>query len=233
MNGNKDLFELVRPSDVEHRDVIGGKRFERELRVNAEVAATGATNGPEQIGVFRRRTCKSLTVGSDDTRRREPVARKTVGTHVESDTAAEHETGNADRFASTVRDGKTRRTQRRIHVLVLRPASNARLTGGGKASIFRDGLHRVIDDYRLPAHVELMGAKGSITWRLEPLRDYRDGFDVDNRPSYLSWLWQLNRGIFKSPWAKHETWTLSVWHTEDDAARYVANFAEFATAVTA
>ena len=39
-------------------------------------------------------------------------------------------------------------------------------------------------------------------------------------------------GVFKSPWTKQETWTLSVWHTEDDAKRYVDNFEEFAAAVS-
>ena len=43
---------------------------------------------------------------------------------------------------------------------------------------------------------------------------------------------QQNRGVFKSPWTKQETWTLSVWHTEDDAKRYVDNFEEFAAAVS-
>jgi glutamate-1-semialdehyde 2,1-aminomutase len=100
-------------------------------------------------------------------------------------------------------------------------------------AIFREGLDRVIDDYRLPAHVELMGAKGSITWRLEPLKDYRDGFDVVSEPSYLSWLWQLNRGIFKSPWAKWESWTTSVVHEDAEAQRYVDNFEELAQALTA
>jgi glutamate-1-semialdehyde 2,1-aminomutase len=38
--------------------------------------------------------------------------------------------------------------------------------------------------------------------------------------------------VFKSPWTKQETWTLSVAHTEDDAQRYIANFEEFAAAVT-
>jgi glutamate-1-semialdehyde 2,1-aminomutase len=99
--------------------------------------------------------------------------------------------------------------------------------------VLHDGLDKVIESYRLPAHLETMGAKGAITWRAEPLRDYRDGFDVADQPSYLSWLWQLNRGIFKSPWAKWESWTTSVAHTDDEAQRYVDNFAELAEALTA
>jgi glutamate-1-semialdehyde 2,1-aminomutase len=90
----------------------------------------------------------------------------------------------------------------------------------------------VIDEYRLPANVQTLGAKGSITYRPTPVREYRDGLDIDDRPSYLAWLWQLNRGVFKSPWAKWESWTTSIAHTDEDARRYVDNFAELAGALT-
>jgi glutamate-1-semialdehyde 2,1-aminomutase len=100
-------------------------------------------------------------------------------------------------------------------------------------AVFRQGVNAVIAEYRLPAHLETLGAKGSITWRSEPLHDYRDGLAVADQPSYLSYLWQLNRGVFKSPWAKWESWTTSVAHSQDDARRYVDNFAGFAQAITA
>jgi glutamate-1-semialdehyde 2,1-aminomutase len=96
-----------------------------------------------------------------------------------------------------------------------------------------DGLTSVIEKTGLPAYVSGVGAKGSVIYSTKPVREYRDAVGIDERISYLAWLFQQNRGVFKSPWTKQETWTLSVWHTEDDAARYVANFEEFATAVTA
>ena len=43
---------------------------------------------------------------------------------------------------------------------------------------------------------------------------------------------QQNRGVFKSPWAKMETWTLSIVHSDEDARRYVENFEAFAAAVS-
>jgi glutamate-1-semialdehyde 2,1-aminomutase len=64
------------------------------------------------------------------------------------------------------------------------------------------------------------------------VKEYRDSVGVDERITYLAWLFQQNRGVFKSPWTKQETWTLSVWHTEEDARRYIDNFAEFAAAIT-
>jgi glutamate-1-semialdehyde 2,1-aminomutase len=96
----------------------------------------------------------------------------------------------------------------------------------------KDGLTSVIESTGLPASVSGVGAKGSVIYSTKPVREYRDAVGIDERISYLAWLFQQNRGVFKSPWTKQETWTLSVWHTEDDAARYVANFEEFAKAVT-
>ncbi|MGB7806734.1 MAG: aspartate aminotransferase family protein [Actinomycetota bacterium] len=96
----------------------------------------------------------------------------------------------------------------------------------------KDGLTSVIEKYRLPAYVTGLGAKGSVIYSTKPVREYRDAVGIDERLSYLAWLVQQNRGVFKSPWTKQETWTLSVWHTEDDAKRYVDNFEEFAAAVS-
>ncbi|HEY4659139.1 MAG TPA: aminotransferase class III-fold pyridoxal phosphate-dependent enzyme, partial [Gemmatimonadaceae bacterium] len=97
----------------------------------------------------------------------------------------------------------------------------------------KDGLRAVIDRYGLPCSVSGVGAKGSVIHSKQPVREYRDAVGIDERISYLAWLFQQNRGVFKSPWTKQETWTLSVWHTEDDAARYVDNFEAFAAALTA
>jgi glutamate-1-semialdehyde 2,1-aminomutase len=94
------------------------------------------------------------------------------------------------------------------------------------------GLTEVINKYRLPAYVAGLGAKGSVIYSATPVREYRDSLAIDERVTYLAWLFQQNRGVFKSPWSKQETWTLSVWHTEDDANKYIANFEEFAAAVS-
>ena len=90
----------------------------------------------------------------------------------------------------------------------------------------------VIEKYRLPASMKLLGAKGSIDWHREPIHEYRDLWDIDDRIPQLAWLWQLNRGVFKSPGSKWESWTASIVHTDEDVARYVDNFEELAAAVT-
>ena len=98
--------------------------------------------------------------------------------------------------------------------------------------VMKDGLSSVVEKYEMPCYVTGLGAKGSVIYSEQPVREYRDAVGIDERISYLAWLFQQNRGVFKSPWTKQETWTLSVAHTEDDAQRYIANFEEFAAAVT-
>jgi glutamate-1-semialdehyde 2,1-aminomutase len=98
--------------------------------------------------------------------------------------------------------------------------------------IIRGGCQKVIDEYRLPALITTMGAKGGINYSSTPVHEYRDSLGIPDNVSYAAWLWQLNRGIFKSPWAKFESWTVSVAHSDEDAQRYVDNFAGFAAALT-
>jgi len=90
----------------------------------------------------------------------------------------------------------------------------------------------VIAAKRLPASMKTLGAKGSIDWRAEPIHEYRDLWEIDDRIPQLAWLWQLNRGVFKSPGSKWESWTSSIVMTDEDAACYVENFESFADAIT-
>jgi glutamate-1-semialdehyde 2,1-aminomutase len=98
--------------------------------------------------------------------------------------------------------------------------------------VLAEGCGAVIERYRLPAYVTGIGAKGSVIYSATPVREYRDTIAIDERITYLAWLVQQNRGVFKSPWSKQETWTTSVRHTADDARRYVENFEELASMLT-
>ena len=89
----------------------------------------------------------------------------------------------------------------------------------------------VITAYRLPASMKTLGAKGSIDWHTAPIHEYRDLWDIDDRVPQLAWLWQLNRGVFKSPGSKWESWTTSIVMSDADAERYVENFDSFASAI--
>ena len=98
--------------------------------------------------------------------------------------------------------------------------------------LMEDGCTSVIEKYALPAYVTGIGAKGSVIYSSTPVREYRDAVGIDERITYIAWLFQQNRGVFKSPWTKQETWTTSVFHTDEDAKRYVDNFEELAAALT-
>jgi glutamate-1-semialdehyde 2,1-aminomutase len=89
------------------------------------------------------------------------------------------------------------------------------------------GLRDVMAEYELPFHVVAMGARGCVTYREEPVRNYRDYAAMDKSLAYVSWLYQTNRGVLMAPGAE-ENWTLSVQHSADDVRRYVANFRELA-----
>jgi glutamate-1-semialdehyde 2,1-aminomutase len=99
-----------------------------------------------------------------------------------------------------------------------------------------DGILRrcedVIAKHRLPASMKTLGAKGSIDWRATPIHEYRDLWEIDDRIPQLAWLWQLNRGVFKSPGSKWESWTTSIVMSDADAERYVENFESLAEAIT-
>ena len=90
----------------------------------------------------------------------------------------------------------------------------------------------VIDRYHLPASMKTLGAKGSIDWSLTPIHEYRDLWEIDDRIPQLAWLWQLNRGVFKSPGSKWESWTTSIVMSDEDAQRYVDNFESMAAAIS-
>ena len=89
----------------------------------------------------------------------------------------------------------------------------------------------VIERYHLTASMKTLGAKGSIDWSETPIHEYRDLWAIDDRIPQLAWLWQLNRGVFKSPGSKWESWTTSIVMSDEDAERYVANFEEMAAAI--
>jgi glutamate-1-semialdehyde 2,1-aminomutase len=56
-----------------------------------------------------------------------------------------------------------------------------------------------------------------------PATNYREFLAIDTAVSHLHYLVQYNNGVFTAPWAKTESWTLSVMHTTADVERFVAN----------
>ena len=92
------------------------------------------------------------------------------------------------------------------------------------------GCQRAIDGYGIPAHTVDLGAKGCVSYRPTPMKNYRDFLDTMPELFGASYPWLLNRGIFMTP-GDEEQWTLSVQHSEEDVDRYVGVFTEFCRAL--
>jgi glutamate-1-semialdehyde 2,1-aminomutase len=93
-------------------------------------------------------------------------------------------------------------------------------------TLLADGCRRAIQENAVPANAVDLGAKGCVSYRPEPLRDYRDFLECNQDLFAASWVWLVNRGIFMTP-GDEEQWTVSVQHGEDDVAAYVEAFGEF------
>jgi glutamate-1-semialdehyde 2,1-aminomutase len=74
-----------------------------------------------------------------------------------------------------------------------------------------------------PAYGQVFGFKGSVVIHDRPATNYREFLQIDTALSHLRYLVQFNNGVFNAPWAKSESWTFSVMHTEDDVRRIVDN----------
>jgi glutamate-1-semialdehyde 2,1-aminomutase len=97
---------------------------------------------------------------------------------------------------------------------------------GKLGTMLAEGCQRAIDENDIPAHTQDLGAKGCVSYRKEPLTNYRDFLETHPEFFYASYSWMVNRGIFMTP-GDEEQWTISVQHTEDDVRRYVDAFGEF------
>jgi glutamate-1-semialdehyde 2,1-aminomutase len=103
---------------------------------------------------------------------------------------------------------------------------------GKLGSIVAEGCRRAIEDHGIPAHAVDLGCKGCVSYRPEPLTNYRDFLETNIDLFAASWPWMVNRGVFMTP-GDEEQWTISVQHSENDANLYVAAFTEFCQALAA
>ncbi|MFN0152830.1 MAG: aspartate aminotransferase family protein [Gaiella sp.] len=90
----------------------------------------------------------------------------------------------------------------------------------------------IIERYGLPGYAVGVGSKGCVTFATDRVTDY-ESFKAqqDGDLTDLSWLVNMNRGIFMTP-GREEEWTLSVQHTLADCDVFVDAFEEMAAAIT-
>ncbi len=101
-------------------------------------------------------------------------------------------------------------------------AIGSRLAEGCQAAVSAQGI---------PAHLIDLGCKGCVSYRAEPLVDYRSFLETNPDLFDASWAWLVNRGIFMTP-GNEEQWTLSVQHDEGAIDRFVEVFSDFCLAVS-
>ena len=94
-----------------------------------------------------------------------------------------------------------------------------------------EGCREAIAETGIEAHAVDLGAKGCVSYRAEPMRNYRDFLEAHDELFYASYPWMVNRGVFMTP-GDEEQWTLSVQHTDDDIQRYIDAFGEFCRDLT-
>ena len=102
--------------------------------------------------------------------------------------------------------------------------------GDKLSAMLAEGCRAAIDKYGIPAHVQQLGLKGCVSYRAEPLTNYRDYLETHTELFDAGWPWLLNRGVFMTP-GDEEQWTISVQHDEADIAAYVDAFTEFCEAL--
>jgi glutamate-1-semialdehyde 2,1-aminomutase len=95
--------------------------------------------------------------------------------------------------------------------------------------VLSGGVQDVVDRYGLPATVVSVRCRGSVHFRAEPVRDFRDHAATDGPLSHLAWLYQLNGGVFQ-PAGDPSTFSLA--HSDEDLLRSVDAFERFADDVT-
>jgi glutamate-1-semialdehyde 2,1-aminomutase len=95
---------------------------------------------------------------------------------------------------------------------------------------FTSALQDVVTRHDLPATVQTVRCRGSVHFRPEPVRNFRDEAGADGKLQHLAWLYQLNGGVFPPA---GDPWTFSVAHNDADLERYAENLETFADAVTA
>jgi glutamate-1-semialdehyde 2,1-aminomutase len=97
---------------------------------------------------------------------------------------------------------------------------------------FLDACDQLIASAGLPAHTVQLGAKGCVTYRVEPVRNYRDYKATDFDLAFANWIHGINRGILLPP-GLDEQWLVSLVTTDDDMATLVEDFRQLAQALRA
>ncbi len=89
-----------------------------------------------------------------------------------------------------------------------------------------DGYSALLREHKLPYYANGVGAMGTINFRRDRMRNYRDWYVLDRKASHGWYLGMLNEGIIPQPPGPDEQWTITVQHTEADIDAHLKAFAK-------
>ncbi|MFQ5877859.1 MAG: aspartate aminotransferase family protein [Acidobacteriota bacterium] len=87
-----------------------------------------------------------------------------------------------------------------------------------------DGYGAIIRAHKLPYYANGIGSMGTINFRRERIRNYRDWLEIDSRAWHAWFLGMLNEGILPQAAGTDEQWTISALHTEADVEAHLMAF---------
>src|SRR6266850_3859179 len=91
-----------------------------------------------------------------------------------------------------------------------------------------DGYSQIIREHNLPAYANFVGSMGTINFKKDVIKDYRDWASVDKLASQAWYLAMLKDGMIPQPPGPDEQWTITVQHTEADVETHLKAFAKVA-----
>jgi glutamate-1-semialdehyde 2,1-aminomutase len=89
-----------------------------------------------------------------------------------------------------------------------------------------DGYSALIREHKLPCYANGVGSMGTINFKKDVIKNYRDWYTLDRKASHAWYLGMLNEGIIPQPPGPDEQWTLCVQHTEADVEAHLKAFAK-------
>jgi glutamate-1-semialdehyde 2,1-aminomutase len=90
------------------------------------------------------------------------------------------------------------------------------------------GYLDIIEDNKIAAVVQGIGAVGGILFSEKPVRNYRDWLKTDKEKWHEYWMAMFNEGILAMAYGPEEEWLVSVQHSKEDIQAHLEAFKKIA-----
>jgi glutamate-1-semialdehyde 2,1-aminomutase len=90
------------------------------------------------------------------------------------------------------------------------------------------GYMDIIEDNKIAAVVQGIGAVGGILFSEGPVRNYRDWLKTDKEKWHEYWMAMFNEGILAMAYGPEEEWLVSVQHSKEDIQAHLEAFKKIA-----